>query len=207
MNPADRRRWDRKYREKQDPAEVTPDPFLVHALEGIPPGRALELACGLGDNAMALAARGFSVTALDISPVALARAASRTRRSGLHVDFVAVDAADFAIGEERWDLIAGFYFLDRRLFDGVKRGLRPGGLVLYKTYTTGEKRYRPGLRREFLLEPGELKEIFTGFSILLYDEGDNGRECRAKILAQRPVDGGGRHGPARRYAAGAGLPG
>ena len=188
MNPEDRLRWDRKYRDKVEPPLPQPDPFLERALRGIRPGRALEVACGLGDNAMALAERGFAVTALDISPVAVARAAARARRAGLRVDFVAVDAADFMFGEARWDLVAGFYFLDRRLFPRIKRAVRPGGLVIYKTYTVGEERYRPGLRREFLLEAGELKGIFADFSVLLYDEGDDGRSCRAKILARRPAE-------------------
>jgi SAM-dependent methyltransferase len=67
-----------------------PDPELLAALEShhdADPGRALDLGCGTGDNAIELARRGFEVTAIDIADRALARAEAKARSAGVAVDF------------------------------------------------------------------------------------------------------------------------
>jgi len=189
MNRADRIRWDRKYSEKVPPGEISPDPFLAASLPGMAKGRALDLACGFGDNAIVMARAGFEVTAVDISSVALERAKGRALKAGVHVDFVLSDVEDFDFGERVYDLISGFYFLNRSVFPKVKRGLRPGGIFLYKTYTLDELHYRPALNRRYLLEKGELKGFFDDSEILLYEEKDNGAECTAKIVARKQGNG------------------
>jgi 2-polyprenyl-3-methyl-5-hydroxy-6-metoxy-1,4-benzoquinol methylase len=185
MNAADRDRWDRKYRQKEPPETITPDPFLSLALQGLSPVRALDVACGFGDNAIAMARAGFEVTATDISPVGLARAKIRAEAAGVAIRFIETDAEDFDYGQEDYELITVFYFLNRVIVPRVTQGLRRGGHVLYKTYTVGELRYRPSLNREYLLAPGELQTMFEGCHVLLHDEVDNGREAFAKLLAQR----------------------
>jgi 2-polyprenyl-3-methyl-5-hydroxy-6-metoxy-1,4-benzoquinol methylase len=186
MNESDRRRWDRKYAEKEPHADITADPFLLSSLPGIVPGRALDVACGFGDNAIRLAQEGFEVTGLDISEVALERARRRAAEQGVTVRFVCADVDDFEIGDQTYDLITGFYFLHRPAFSRIKKGVKPGGMVVYKTYTADEVRYRPVLNRNYLLEPGELKSVFEDFQLLLYDERDNGEECSVRMIARRP---------------------
>lgn len=185
MNRLDQVRWDRKYSEKIPPSEISPDPFLAGNLAGIAKGRALDLACGFGDNAIAMARAGCEVTAVDISSAALDRARERSLEAGVYVDFHLTDAEDFNFGDAVYDLITGFYFLNRSVFAGIRKGLKPGGVFLYKTYTVDELRYRAALNRDYLLAKGELKGFFQDFDILLYEEEDSGKECTAKIIARK----------------------
>lgn len=185
MNESDRIRWDRKYSDKEPSSEITPDSFLVRSLKGIQPGRALDLGCGFGDNAITLAGAGFEVTAVDISRIGLKRAGERARKAGVTVLFQCSDAEDFDFGDQAYDLITGFYFLNRSIFPRIRKALKPGGIFLCKTYTVDELRYRPELNRAYLLEHEELKTVFGGFEILLYDERDNGTECSVRFLARR----------------------
>jgi SAM-dependent methyltransferase len=186
LNWADQERWNRKYSEKIAPSEITPDPFLTHGQSVLKKGRALEIACGFGDNAIYLAQAGFTVTAIDISAVGLKRARERADAAGVSVAFLLTDAEDFDYGVETFDLITVFYFLNRSIFPAVKRALKRGGICIYKTYTLGERRYRPGLNRDYLLRKGELKDLFGGFEILLYEEGDSGKEFTARCIVRRP---------------------
>ncbi len=133
-----------------------------------------------------MAKRGFDVTAMDISRVALKRAEDRARKAGVSVLFQYSDAEDFDFGDQIYDLITGFYFLNRPIFPSIKKALKPGGIFLYKTYTVDELRYRPELNMAYLLEHEELKSVFEDFEILLYDERDTGTECSVRFLARRP---------------------
>ena len=189
MNRADQERWDRKYRERVPAPEITPDPFLVSCVQGLSGGTALDVACGFGDNAIYLAGRGFEVTAIDISQIGLQSARKRATAAGAAVRFVWTDAEDFSFEAERFDLISAFFFLNRPVFAGIKRALKPGGVFVYRTFTVDELRYRPELSRHYLLEKGELPRCFADFEICLYKEIDTGKaavaECMVKKLDMR----------------------
>ena len=103
----------------------------------IPIGRALELGCGTGANAVCLAKHGFEVTAVDSSPTALERARRRGRLEDAPVHFILDDVYHFAENAEPFDLIfdAGFYHFARRddldsLLDILWRITRPGSLYV-----------------------------------------------------------------------------
>ncbi len=185
MKDTDRDRWDRKYAQKEPPEVISPDSFLTLALHGLAPGRALDVACGFGDNAIAMARAGFDVTAIDVSPVGLARAMARARGAGVSIDFIETGVEDFQYGQEVYDLVTVFYFLNRAIVPRLRQALRRGGHLLYKTYTVHELRYRPSLNREHLLEPDELRKLFSHGHVLLHEEKDTGREAYAKIMVRR----------------------
>ncbi|MBN1515861.1 methyltransferase domain-containing protein [Candidatus Sumerlaeota bacterium] len=87
-------RWENRYREGNLPWDTgTPDEHLIDivARHPIPPGRALEIGCGTGTNAIWLATQGFRVTALDISTEATAQARAKAKAAGAHCAFVACD--------------------------------------------------------------------------------------------------------------------
>ncbi|MBW2525639.1 MAG: methyltransferase domain-containing protein [Deltaproteobacteria bacterium] len=85
-----------------------PDGLLVQVAEKLPVGKALELGCGLGTNAIWLARQGWQVRAVDFSDVAIDRANALAVRSGVEVDFVVADLQQYA-PDERYDLITFFY--------------------------------------------------------------------------------------------------
>jgi methyl halide transferase len=112
--------WEGRYRGPEKPPWDTgrPSAELLRALadEKPPPGRALELGCGTGTNTVWLAQQGFEVTAVDISPTALAEAEERARRAGVAVRFVAADVT------KPLDLTGPFGFVfDRGCYHAVRR--------------------------------------------------------------------------------------
>ena len=103
----DQEKWDRRYADAQGPDG--PSNFLAEILSAeawsIPPGRALDVACGMGRNALFLATRGFEVTALDISIVALAEARRRALARSLAVSWQQADLEQIQLPQARYDLI------------------------------------------------------------------------------------------------------
>ena len=156
---SDRQRWDRKYAAGEGPTAFTPKRFLVehHALLG--GGRALDVACGFGGNAMYLTARGCRVDAVDVSGVALAEAKSEARRRGLAINFVQADLDRWWVPPDRYDLILVFFYLNRDLFPQLAAGLRPGGLLFQAHRNTELLSERPDFNPDYLVEPGELRRL------------------------------------------------
>jgi SAM-dependent methyltransferase len=161
---ADRERWDRKYAAGNPNPEFEPDPILVsHASLLNGPGLALDVACGVGHNALYLARRGYEVVAVDGSLVGLRYCRQALAGSALPVHLVAADLDRFPLPERRFDAIVVMRFLSRPLVRELKRALVPGGLVIYQTYNLNWLSFNPDFRREYLLEPGELAQLFADF--------------------------------------------
>ena len=184
--------WDTRFR-GGDHSEAAPDPFLLSIREFfdlVPDGAAaLDLACGAGRHAAWLAEQGFRVTALDFSSVALAKTQLLATQRGVSIECRQVDleSPGVELGREAYDLICGFFFLHRPLFPALREALRPGGLLVYKTYTVDQLRY-PGRPRHrmHLLEHNELLRLLDGFRVLKYEEKWTPAGTAA-IVAQKPV--------------------
>ncbi|MCQ6553396.1 class I SAM-dependent methyltransferase [Streptomyces sp. C10-9-1] len=102
--------WDNRYRESERMWSGEPNAALVAEAAGMTPGRALDIGCGEGADAIWLARRGWRVTAVDVSGVALERAARHAREAGAgtRVDWQRHDlAVSFPSGE--WDLVSAHY--------------------------------------------------------------------------------------------------
>ncbi len=126
-------------------------------------GRALDVACGTGENAIFLAKKGFQVDAVDISDVAVRIARRNARREGVRVSFKSCPAEVFSWRPERYDLIINFYFLDRRIIPKMVRSLKRGGLLIFETYNTSYLNVKPDFNPEFLLRHGEILELTKPF--------------------------------------------
>jgi SAM-dependent methyltransferase len=129
-----RESWDAKYAGSGFLWSQEPNRFLVAELDGLAPGRALDLACGEGRNAVWLAQQGWQVTGVDFSEVGLAKAAQLAASRGVEVDWVAADLLDYR-PPAGLDLVISFYFQvpddERRLvFSRAAAALAPGGTVL-----------------------------------------------------------------------------
>lgn len=145
-------------------------------------GRALDVAMGSGRNALFLARLGFQVVGIDISTEAVALCRQRAREQGLAVDAVLADLERFPLPREAFDLIINFYYLQRNLAPPMVAALRPGGILVFETYTLGQLQLGYGPRNaDFLLRPGELRRMFQGLEELYYREGviDEGRGPKA----------------------------
>ena len=184
--------WSERYAAATKSGE--PARLLVEWLERLPRGRALDVACGTGANLLALAAHGFSeplpVLGIDISPVALHVAAAAARRRRLAVDLVAADLATYPLPRACFDLVCVFRFLDRTLVPALVETLRPGGYLIYQTFTVDQLQLGGGPRSPaWLLGQGELRALFSDLRVLHYDERvqfEPGRpEALASLVARR----------------------
>jgi SAM-dependent methyltransferase len=188
---ADQKRWDQRFGKKDFAFGKEPNPFLKKHIRLFPKGRALDIASGEGRNAVFLAQNGFEVDAADISERGLKKAQALARKKGVEIQPFLVDLDQYRIEKERYDLIADFYFLKRRLIPRIKKGLKKGGKVIFETYLLEHRTLGTGGPRQtkYFLKPNELLRLFKGFRILFYREGifrEGGkRKAVASLIAQK----------------------
>ncbi len=188
---ADQRKWDEKYGVKALPDQGRPNIFLRKNIRLIGEGRALDVAAGDGRNAVFLAQNGWVVDAVDISPIGLRKARQLAVQKQVKIKTILADLDSYGIEKEKYDLIADFYFLDRRLIPRMKRGLKKGGKIIFETYLadpTATDSNAPQ-HTKYLLKANELLVLFRDFRILFYREGifSEGRRKKsiASLLAQK----------------------
>src|SRR5690242_3987552 len=105
----DRDEWDRRYAGTELLWTARPNRFLVAEVDGLAPGRALDLACGEGRNAVWLADRGWRATGVDFSRVALEKAQRLAEAHGLVVEWVEADLVGYVPEPGAFDLVILFY--------------------------------------------------------------------------------------------------
>lgn len=177
MDINEKARWDKKHSERLHHA-FDPNPFLVTAYDEFVssrlPGVALDLAGGAGRHAIWLAERGWHVTLVDISEVGLRQAEENARQrtiTGSIVTKMQDVNTEQDLGREQYDLVVVFSFLQRQLFPALLLSLKPGGHLIYKTYTMDQLNFQGGPRNPvFLLEPNELLHAFSSMRVLHYHE-------------------------------------
>lgn len=156
-------------------------------------GDALELASGLGGNAIFLAQRGLHTRAWDISTLAVEKLNAFAGDEGWPLKAEVYDVEKNPPEKGCFDVIVVSYFLYRKLLPFLSKALRPNGLLFYQTFTTERAADSPGPSNpDFLLQPNELLKTFSEMKILAYREdgmsGDfnQGRRGIAALVAQRP---------------------
>ena len=101
--------WDKRYAAVESLWAIRPNRFLVAEASELPPGRALDLACGEGQNAIWLATRGWEVTGVDYAEVAIAKARARAERDGVEVTFTCADLVEYEPERGAFDLVLVLY--------------------------------------------------------------------------------------------------
>ncbi len=128
--------WDARYGERDKAMwSGRPNGRLVAEVTDLSPGRALDIGCGEGADAIWLARRGWRVTAIDVSDVALRRAREAAELAGAAVEWVCGDALQTAFPPRWFDLVSMQYpALPKAAGKAAMRALldtvRPGGLLL-----------------------------------------------------------------------------
>jgi len=159
MTNADRNKWDRKYADKSAISIPEPDEWLLECVKELPPGRALDLACGLGQNALLLSEWGWDVDAVDISMTGLQ---IPIEVSESLVNWICADLDEWRPSTD-YDLIVCFRFLDWVAIPEIVRGgLRPGGCFCYETFAASQmQRDDNHLKNEaFTVQDGDFQRFF-----------------------------------------------
>ena len=190
--------WDERYRNEDAVPERGPAAFLVEHHHLLPErGRGLDVAMGTGRNALYLASLGYEVTGIDVSGVAVERCREEAERRGLRIEAVQADLGSYRLPSEAYDVIIDFYYLQRELAPALVAALRPGGVLVFESFTTEQRRFGWGPQQEeFLLRPGELRTLFPNLEELVYREGlvesQSGRGTKAVaglVARKRPRPG------------------
>jgi SAM-dependent methyltransferase len=157
-----RAKWDARYAAGSHPASE-PVPLLAEALAHAGPGRALDLACGRGRHAIALARLGYAVDAIDISPVGLASA--RERAGELAIRWTEADLTETTLETGAYAVIVWVHFTDEALVPGVLQALAPGGLLVFCARPRVLCRYGP--------PPGVVAQWFRSLRTLVHRETED----------------------------------
>lgn len=161
-------KWDSVYQKTQVsfPVEVLIENSFLLPKKGL----ALDLACGLGANALFLAEHGLSVHAWDISKIALNKLEKNASEKKLKVTTKQVFIQSSSLPENTFDVIVLSRFLDRSLCNAIMAGLKPDGLLFYQTYVREKITSNGPKSPDFLLARNELLTLFKPLRLLVYRE-------------------------------------
>ena len=174
--------WDERYEQVSDlPKE--PVSFLKEHIYRLPRGKALDLAMGIGRNAIFLATYGYEVDGIDISEVAVEKVRSLAQKKSLLIHARKADLTNYQISENTYDVILNFYFLERPLIPQIKKGLKQGGMILFETYTIEQPHYGRPHNPAYLLKPNELLHSFGDLHIIYYHERVDAQKEETKAIA------------------------
>ena len=191
MSIEDKVRWDKQHESIQGSAEAASFLREIFAAKAwpIPRGRALDIACGKGRNALLLAERGFDVVAVDISPVALEEGRRRAVGKNLTITWQQADLEQIQLDKAAYDLVINFNYIQRSLIPQIKAALKVDGAVIFETYLIDQPAIGHPQNPAYLLEHNELLNYFRDFRVLYYREGqfaEAGEAAfRAGIFAQK----------------------
>ena len=144
---------------------LTENEFLLPAA-----GTALDLACGLGANAIFLAKQGLAVTAWDISFVAIDKLTAYAVQQGLNINACQEKIVADSFTGCYFDVIVVSRFLDRTLSNAIIGALKPDGLLFYQTFTREKASPRPPNNPDYLLIENELLALFSPLRVIFYRE-------------------------------------
>jgi SAM-dependent methyltransferase len=150
-------------------------------------GQALDVACGGGRHAFWLAERGLETLAIDrdAASVALVNEEAARRRLPLRAAIVDLEEDMVQMGVDEYDVIVAVSYLHRPLFPHLRDALRPGGVLVYETFTRAQAARGRPTNPAFLLEPGELRELVSPLDVLVEREGDFEGKMVASVIARR----------------------
>lgn len=175
MSQADLSRWDARYRAGAYASRAYPTPLLEDHVASLPRGRALDVACGTGRNALYLAAAGYEVDAIDISPTGLERARAAALVRGLRVNWIeadldsGLDAATAARSD--YALIVMVRYVNMALIPQLIDRLSEGGMFLCEQHLVSGLDVVGPSNPAYRLESNELLRAARDLKILFYREG------------------------------------
>lgn len=187
--PAIEVKWDKIYKscDYSEPTAVLRENIFLLPQKGC----ALDLACGLGANALLLAEKGLEVHAWDVSSTALSRLQQRAKQQDLEIASKQIFVKADDLPANSFDVVVISRFLDRSLSTSISACLKKDGLLFYQTFSR-EKRDSIGPNNsDFLLARNELLTLFQHLKVVVYKENglignlDCGERNEVLFVAQK----------------------
>lgn len=190
MSGADREKWNQRYRGGAYAERTLPSTFLATWIERIPLGRALDVACGAGRNALYLAARGFDVDAVDISGEALERARDAAQELGLSVNWLQHDLDEPLTLAGSYQLIVIFRYVNLPLVRQLTASLAPGGYLVCEQHLVTEADAIGPKNPLYRVKSGDLLGVAQSLQIHHFEEAlvpdpDGRTAALARLVAQK----------------------
>ena len=180
--------WDKRYETEAYIFGKEPVEFLREHIDILPGGKALDIAMGEGRNAVFLAKNGFDVDGCDISETAIKKAQELAKENSVNINAFVADLETYKLPENTYDVIACFYYLQRDLIPQIKQALKPGGMIIYETYTieNWERGLEGPKNKDYLLKSNELLNFFRDLKIIYYRELVlNNKKAVASLIAKK----------------------
>ena len=169
MSKQDRDKWNQRYAE--DDHHINSPALLVEDwLSRLPVGRALDVACGAGRNAIYLAQAGYQVDAVDISREGLNQARQRAEAQGLGINWIEQDLDEVYPFDSDYDLILIFGYVNLSLINRLCDCLNTGGYLLCEEHLITDLEVSGPTSRKYRVAPRELLEAVSGVEVLLYED-------------------------------------
>lgn len=165
-------KWNKRFANADKPPAAAT--VLQNHLQFLPTqGSALDLACGLGGNALLLTRHGLNTSAWDISATGLAKLQHFAGQQGLSINTQQIDLEADKISAQKFDVITVSHYLYRPLFPALISALNKGGVVFYQTFTNSNTGKGGPSSPAFLLSDNELLEAFSSLETLFYQQTDS----------------------------------
>jgi len=171
MSDTDREKWDERYASGAYAARTHPTQLLADWLPQLPKGRALDVACGAGRNALYLAEHGYAVDAIDISSVALDRARATAAERSLEINWIETDLEAGTLQGDHYDLIVMVRYTHPTLVADLIGQLADGGFLLCEEHLLTDCDVVGPSSAAFRTRPNELLGLSTGLRVIYYHEG------------------------------------
>ena len=189
-DPSRRARWDERHAAQEPIESSEPDPTLLDEIGALSPGRAVDLGAGDGRNAIWLARRGWDVTAVDFSQVAIDRGRALAAAAGVDLEWELADLLEWTPGDRQFDLVTLFFIHlprdERRdVYARAAKAVAPGGTLLVVGHDRTNIADGVGGPQDpdLLITPSEVAADLTGFRI---DRAETVR--RGPGLGRTPID-------------------
>ena len=166
-----RERWNQRYADKELVWSAGPNQLLEDEVKGLVPGRALDLACGEGRNAIWLAEQGWQVTAADFSNVGIDKARMISKKRNIDVEWIVADVTEYS-SEHLFDMVTVLYLHTgpeerEQWMARARDALAPGGVLLYVGHDLSNIEHGVGGPQHpaMLPTPDHIVRMLPGFEI------------------------------------------
>ena len=185
-------KWDKIYQTatgEAEPAAVLSDNLFLLPQKGL----ALDLASGLGANALLLAKQGLTTEAWDISAIAMRRLQQQADAQALPIKTYTREITLDSFASCCFDVIVVSRFLDRSICNAIMESLKSDGLLFYQTYTQHKTSNLGPKNPRFLLAENELLQLFSPLKRVYYRENSGlgmihqGLRNEAQFIGQKRI--------------------